>query len=393
MILRRLGSGLLDQILSSLSNIVFILALARVSSVEAFGALSFAYAVCTFGMGLQRAATGPLISLSRNVRCHPTLLCVLWGAIISFAGYLLITVILGTPPRLATVLLLANSIAAFPQDSLRYQSIAGQRTYAAILSDGFWCIASILLVLLAGPLRLGPTETVVLYNLSTVVALLMLLFVLKPGWGSPVSWLLLHFSELKSLVPDALLATAVPLAITASVAAHFSLADVGGMRGGGTLLGPVSLLMSAIPLVLLGEMSRANGRERLRISLAQTTVMGVFVIACGSIVWLLPDRTGVALLGGAWESAHGLIPFIALDMFFFALASGPILFLRTGRHWQSILKARLTYAGIVLAILLAGRSFASIEAFLASLAFASFANFGFVALAAWNLRSGAESSR
>ena len=66
---RRLGLGVVDQALSSLSNVLFLVAVARVAGLEEFGAVSFGYALFAFGLSVQRSSIGLLVSLSarRNV--------------------------------------------------------------------------------------------------------------------------------------------------------------------------------------------------------------------------------------------------------------------------------------------------------------------------------------
>ncbi|WP_110181069.1 hypothetical protein [Nocardioides solisilvae] len=342
---RRLGLGVIDQGLSSISNVLFLVAVAREAGVDEFGAVSFAYALFAFGLAVQRASMGTLISLSAGRRVPPpVLVSLLWGVLMGALGVVLGQVV-GDGGSAAYYVVVGACLVVYPQDLLRYSVIAERRVGLAVVSDGVWVAVT---VGLFGASVLGvdldaTTMTLVWVVLGGGAALLAILVPLLRGVSVRLHWLSEHAHELRTLGPDAFLGAVAPLVLAAVMAHFMTFGDVAAVRGAGTLLGPAAMLFSALPVVLLPEMARVLGDDRSRLAVAQAVAMALLVLGWGGVLALLPDGVGGQVLGETWSASRAILLWVVLEMVMWAFASGPIAFLGTYRRWRTLLLARVVY--------------------------------------------------
>lgn len=380
----RLGFGVLDQALSSISNVLFLVAVARAAGPEEFGAVSFAYALFAFGLAVQRGSLGTLISLSagRNVP-PPLLVSVLWAVLIGGVGLVLGTTVVGGASPSFYIIVCA-CLLAYPQDLLRYSAIAERRIGLAVASDGTWAAVTSVLILLS---LVGGSLTVTAMSVVWVLlgagpALAVIAVPQRRNLARGGQWFLDHASELRTLGPDALLASLAPLILASVMAQYMSLSDVAAVRGANTLLGPAAMLFSALPVVLLPEMARVLGSDRSRLATAQAVVMSVLVMGWGAVLALLPDRVGEQLLGETWSSSRHVLLWVVLELVVWALASGPSALLGTYRRWRTLLLVRVTYLVAVAAALGLTVASGSVTRVVVGMLGASVLNCLFVTLAA-----------
>ncbi len=236
---RRLGLGVVDQGLSSLSNVLFLVAAARTSTVEEFGAVSFAYALFAFGMAVQRSSLGLLVSLSSGSRQVPPRLSVLWAMLIAGLGVVLGRTI-GDGGTAAYYVLVGACLLVYPQDLLRYGALAERRADRAAASDGAWFVITLALLLLdPRRARRGRHLDVLTWVLAGGGIALLVMLVPQRGDVRTDSggWFRQHARELRVLGPDALLASLAPLVLAAVMTSFMTFGDVAAVRGAGTLLG------------------------------------------------------------------------------------------------------------------------------------------------------------
>ena len=342
---RRVGLGVLDQGLSSISNVLFLVAVAREAGLQEFGAVSFAYALFAFGLAVQRASIGTLVSLSsgRNVP-PPLLVSLLWAVAVVVLG-LVLGASLGEGASPAFYVIVGASLLVYPQDLLRYSAIAERRVGLAVVSDGLWVTVTLVLIVLsvAGTPLSVTAMTLVWVVLGAGSALVAIVVGLRGNVARGGQWFRDHASELRTLGPDALLASVAPLVLASVMAQYMSLSDVAAVRGAGTLLGPAAMLFSALPVVLLPEMARVLGNDRSRLATAQALVMSLLVIAWGVCLALLPTSVGEQVLGQTWAGSREILLWAVLELVMWALASGPIALLGTYRRWQTLLLVRIAY--------------------------------------------------
>ncbi|MEO5663052.1 MAG: hypothetical protein ABIR39_07195 [Nocardioides sp.] len=343
--IRRLGLGVIDQGLSSLSNMLFLVAVAREAGIDEFGAVSFAYALFAFGLAVQRSSIGTLIALSAGKLLVPPLLgSVLWGATMVAVGVGLGAVV-GDGGSAAYYVVLSGCVLIYPQDLLRYSAIAERRVGLATVSDGAWMavtLALLLASLVGATLSVTAIAAVWVFVGAGTGLVLIAVPVLRVVTGRS-HWLRDHASELRTLGPDALLACTAPLMLAAAMAHYMSLGDVAAVRGAGTLLGPVTMIFSALPAVLLPEMARVFGNDRSRLATVQAVVMSALVLAWGGALLLLPDAAGEQVLGESWANSRTILIWAVLEIVIWALATGPIALLGSYRQWRTLIRVRIVY--------------------------------------------------
>lgn len=347
---RRLGLGVVDQGLSSLSNVFFLVAAARTSTVEEFGAVSFAYALFAFGMAVQRSSLGLLVSLSSGTRQPPPLaLSVLWAMLVASLGVALGRTI-GDGGTAAYYVLVGACLLVYPQDLLRYGAIAERRADRAAVSDGAWFVVTLALLLST---LAGLDVDVTWMSLTWVLAGggIALVVMLVPQRGDVRSdsrgWFHQHAGELRVLGPDALLASLAPLVLAAVMTSYMTFGDVAAVRGAGTLLGPAAVLFAALPAVMVPELVRVLGPDRSRLAAAQAVVMSVLVLAWAGCLILVPASIGEQILGETWTVSRSILPWVVTEQVVWALATGPISLLSAYRRWRMLLTVRVVYLGAV----------------------------------------------
>lgn len=346
---QRVGLGLIDQGLSSISNALFLVAVARVARVDEFGAVSLAYAVFVFGLAVQRASIGTLTSLSTTARHPPPVIVSLLGALVMVVAGLVLKAVVGLDDHPAYYVILLSSLVIYPQDLLRYVSIAQRRVALAVVSDAIWFVVTLALF---GLSLTGAAPSVTMMAGAWVVVgagagLAALAIPLRSDLALRTGWFGEHASELRTLGPDALLSAVAPLVLASVVAHYLSLQDVAAVRGAGTLLGPLATLFSAIQVVLLPEMVRILGGRRLQLASAQATLMSLLVLAWGGCLFLVPDALGEQVLGDTWSASRSVLIWATLELVLWGLASGPVALLTSYRRWKTLLCLRVAYLATV----------------------------------------------
>ena len=347
--LRRVGLGVVDQGLSSLSNVLFLVTVARVAGLEEFGAVSFGYALFAFGLSAQRSSIGMLVSLSARKNVPPPVALALMWALLVVAVGLLLGAMIGDGGSAAYYVVVGGCLIVYPQDLLRYSALAQREVGHALRSDAIWTAATVglLLASLAGAPMDATFMTLVWVGAGGVALIAIASAQRVRVVSSPRRWFADHAGELRVLGPDALLASLAPLLMASAMAQFMTLGDVAAVRGAGTLLGPAAVLFGALPAVILPEMARVLGDDRARLARAQAGVMGLLVIAWGGFLSLVPDDVGVHVLGETWARSSEVLPWAVLELVVWALATGPIALLSACRRWRTLLFVRVAYMAMV----------------------------------------------
>jgi len=352
--LKRMGWAMVDQGLSSASNVVFLIAIARLCSIEEFGELSLAYAILVFGLGVLRGTLGTLVSVegssSGRIGELP-LIALVWALLmvgIGAASSLLVD------PRHSFFALLISVVVIYPQDILRYFYIANLRPVRAVFSDGIWLTASLSLLLTSVLVpTLSPLVAIGIWAGGALLALLSFIPSARGVRPAHPKWVGLLRTEARVLLLHALLVQSAPLMVATAMAAFMDVRDLAALRGGSTLIGPVSLLMSAVPLVVVPELVRASGKRRSRLAQIQSLAMMLLVTLWGVGISLLPPEIGVEIIGETWQGTISVWYLIVLEYGMWALASGGQAWLQSNRKWSVLLHVRLIYfTGFVLLLAL-----------------------------------------
>jgi polysaccharide pyruvyl transferase WcaK-like protein/O-antigen/teichoic acid export membrane protein len=319
---RRLGWGVADQAVSSLTNFAMTLYVARVLGAVPFGAFSLAYVTYSFALNASRGlATDPLMVRFSGPRTTA------WQQAVasSSATALAVGVASGAVVLATTVALTGTTRAAFLalglvlpglllQDSWRYAFFAVGQGGLAFLNDCTWALTMVLgLVYLrtsghasvsafigvwgagaAVAAAVGPLQARVLPCLSGI-----------PRWLSHTRDLGLRYLAENTCNSGASQLRSYGVGILVGLAA------VGYVQAVTTLMGPFLVVFMGLSLVTIPEANRVLRRSPQRLPmfcLAVGTGLAVAALAWGAFLLVtLPRGVGGLLLGGLWRPTYELV--------------------------------------------------------------------------------------
>ncbi|MDP9234961.1 MAG: hypothetical protein M3P01_10500 [Actinomycetota bacterium] len=354
----RLGWGLADQGISSLTNFALGIVVARSLSPREFGAFSIAFGVYTTGLGLTRALTSePLMvrfsAVSRDdwrvgARAA-TGTAVLIGAA---AGLACLVAGLALSAALASVLLALGVCmpGLLLQDTWRYAFFSGGRGPSAFFNDVVWAVGlSVFMALLFATGRTSVGWLVLAWGGSGSVAGLagMLQAGLIPALDRTASW----FREQRDLIPRfagefGVTTLAIQVSIFA-IGAVAGLATVGAIRAGQLLLGPLNIIFLGVSLAALPEAVRLlqSSKERLRRACVVLSAgLAAAALGVGIVASILPRRMGTELLGQNWSLAKSVVVPLSIWMAAAGVILGAGIGLRAMAAARRSLRARLMVA-------------------------------------------------
>ncbi|MEV2246390.1 hypothetical protein [Streptomyces sp. NPDC049970] len=318
-----------DQGVAALTNILVLVAAARLSTVADFARFSAVYLVFTVLLGASGAYTGQPLVLRRGGdeatrgACRSAVVFTVCAS--AALGVPLAAVCLALPGDTARALAMLGLVlpVVLGQDALRYAFSTLQRPHLALAGD-LLRLACVLGALSTQQYGAGPARLIAVWGLSALPALLLSAALLRRATaGTPL--LLRPMTRRGHLGQRFVVEFGVGNATSQlSVLGLGSVANpllVGALRGATTLFGPLNVLFTSATSFgppLLGRI----GDERRRVR--ATAVLGG-VLACTAALWatalaLLPDRVGRELLGDTWPTAAALLP--ATGSQYAAMAAG-----------------------------------------------------------------------
>ncbi len=313
-----------DQLLSSASNALMLFALGQVSSVDEFATIGILVAVALTFLGFNRGGLGTPVLLVSNL---PR------SAILAESGYALSWAFLVAVVGAAPALLVAGGVMgdwtvgvafalAIPfvlaQDVLRMACIALNRPVVAVLSDGFWtaCMAGLFVANLIGVGAL-PLSVVGCWGVGAVVACAIPLAVtgVLPRSADLMGWWLTYWRarvRFGGLWSVNQLGVVLVLSIAATLVGS---AAAAGLRGAYALFGPITILISAVPLVFVPHARRAAGSvdDEWHLLVKSSLAMSVLTLVATTVLMVTPSSMGAALIGSSWKPAAELVPYVGLE--------------------------------------------------------------------------------
>lgn len=319
--------NVLDQVVSSATNLLLSILVARALSADGFGSFAVAFTVYAFFVGASRAVVaqplvvryaslgpGPFHTASRAATGAAALLGVAAGAGTAAAGLL----VAGTTGAcLVTIGVLLPGLLL--QDMWRAVFVAAGRPAAALVNDVLWAVVQFALVgvLLWRGLDSAPA---MLAGWGVAAAAAALLggaqFRGSPRLRAALPWLVEQRSLLGYYAAGFLAIMGANQVTFLLIASLGTPADVGALRGAQVVLGPLNLLGYSVSGFALAEMSRrqVSGRTALRAAMAVSGLMVLADAAYGLVLVLVPDEVGVALLGSTWSTAREVLPAALLGL-------------------------------------------------------------------------------
>ena len=366
---RRLGWGVADQGVSSLSNFALGVVAAKSLDPAGFGAFTLAYLTYAFVLSAARGpSTDPL--MVRFSYAEPTV----WRRAVAASSATAMAggVLAGALCVLAGLLLPGDLGGAFLalgvglpglmlQDSYRFAFFSAGRGEKALINDAFWGVTMLAtLVALVKTDRADVVSCVLAFGATATLAagLGCLQCRVSPRPQAVVAWLRDH-RDLggRYLLENVSIGASRHLRMVA-VGAIAGLAAVGEIRGAEILMGPILILVSGVSQVAVPEVAAVAARSAKRVS-RFCAWLGAVQASC-ALVWavviavLLPRGVGDLLIGDLWEAAAALLlpvaALVVIGCFEVAAAAG----VRALAASRRSLAAQLMSAGIYLVLGTAG---------------------------------------
>ncbi|MFD4689379.1 hypothetical protein [Streptomyces sp. NPDC058463] len=306
-----------DQGVAALTNILVLVAAARLSTVADFARFSAVYLVFTVLLGVSGAYSGQPLVLRRGDGEETRGACrsaVAFTVVASAAlGAPLAAVCLLVPGDTARALTMLGLVlpVVLGQDALRYAFSALQQPQLALSADVVR-LACVLGALSAQEYGASPARLIAVWGLSALPALLLSAVLLHRGTAGAATRLrpMLGRGHLgKRFVVEFGVGNATSQLSVLGLGAVGNPLLVGALRGATTLFGPLNVLFTSATSFgppLLGRVG--DERRRVRATAGLAAVLAATAALWATALALLPDGAGRELLGDTWPTAAALLP-------------------------------------------------------------------------------------
>jgi O-antigen/teichoic acid export membrane protein len=358
----RFGWGVGDQALSSLTNFALGLVAARTLSATSFGSFALVFAVYLAALGVVRATSSEPLVIRFAASSHAE-----WkrGAASATGTALAIGVAVGLACIVVAIALgrsLGDGLfalgATMPgllvQDTWRFAFFARRKGAVAFNNDLVWALA--LATGIAGLLAADAVSVrslvLVWGGAATVAGLVGVLQAsVIPLPRSTRLWLKEQWDLIPRFVGEYAATTMVAALISLGLGTIAGLTQVGALRAGQLLLGPLNVLFMGVSIVAVPEAVRSlllSSRRLVVYCRRLSIALAASAVSLGTLMWALPDDIGVALLHENWRGAHSVVFPLAIGMAAFAIVLGAGVGLRALAAARLSLRARLMVAPMLL---------------------------------------------
>lgn len=360
---RSLGLAIGDQAISSLTNVVAVLVVARQLDAESFGSFSLAYLVLTLFLGVGRAFFGLPLSLSARAgevasrRLFEQALAALLVAALPIS-----VVVFGVGSTLSgawhgsqSTAIIAVAVATplvLLQDIGRYYALAIGRAGTALLADAVWFGGVVALFI-------APLPSLALFSLwiGAILASIVVFtasFHPKPKWKAAVQALRPERGLRANVSGTVILSNITSLSVNGLASSRYGLEIVGGLRGASTLFGPVNTLITFLDFAVLPRLvqrSEASARRLLLSTFAATVASTLLWVV---VLLNIPDAWGMWLLGETWQTARAIFHITAVEYVLLVCAAIFSLHLKTRNAGRFLLVSKvISSAAIIVGVIIA----------------------------------------
>ncbi|MGH9227173.1 MAG: hypothetical protein ACRD07_00320 [Acidimicrobiales bacterium] len=321
----RAGGALVDQVLSSGTQLLLIVLVARQADPTTLGAVSVALIAHGFLLGLVRAGIGEIVLLRcradrsavRREACRGLFVALLAGgmAALGLAGA-------GVAIRgeVGPFLLLMALAAPFvyAQDLLRSAAYGAGRVDDAVLVDGVWMVVQVgvsAVLLVSGDAT--PTRLVLTWVLGAAAGAttLGLRRRLRPRPVAVRHWWAEERARSSGFLADYLVSNGMWQGAFLLLGVLMSLEELGALRVAIVSVSPLANLLAGVRSLALANL--AGLRDRPARALRRAAQVGACLAAAAALygvgLVLLPDRWGAELFGETWGGAAALVGIVAVS--------------------------------------------------------------------------------
>jgi hypothetical protein len=340
-------AALLDQGVSSLSNILALVLVARTLSEDEFGNFALSFTMLTVVLGLSRSYFGTRLSLTTDRDAVRGATSRLLGSLVILAPLAIVVVffasLLGAGIeswRLLLIVAVATPVVCL-QDLVRFGSIAEDRPGVALLSDSVW------LAIIATPLvmRLTPSVVQVLalwFSAALIsLAVALLSYRVFPRVPAGMSELRQRHRVGESVTYSILLGSMSFFLVLLIASRLIDPAAAGSLRGASAALGPISVLWSyaAIGLTPI-VVKRARSQDR-EFSAVTGVAMAGLTAAWGIVLLSMPTDVGTSLFGVSWPGIRSVLPWTVVEYLVGCGAIGAMVALKARGCARQIVAAKV----------------------------------------------------
>ncbi len=339
-LLRRAGWNLLDQIISSATNVALSFLVAGTVGKRGYGAFAVGFIIFTLLIGVGRALVGQPLNIRYSTaddagmrtavaRSMGTIIVVTVpiAVVCALAGLLIGGVLRSTLLAFALVL-----PALIVQDGCRLAFFARSRPELATLNDAVWAVLQFAAVVaLIRSDHATPWSLTLAWGGSAVVAAILGLAQLRvvPRLRATRGWIREHADLVGYLVADFLLGAGALQGGILLIGAFAGLNNLGSLSAAQRLTGPLGVLTAAALAFGLPEVSRRaatlTSARRTQVAVAVTGVMLTAGLVYTGLLLLIPDSLGTTLLGDTWTGAHDVLLPVTLWTALAGACLGPVI--------------------------------------------------------------------
>ena len=365
----RLGWGVADQGMGSLTNFLLNVYVARSLGVAEFGAFSLAYVTYGFALNVSRGLSfEPLLIRFSNTDmqvwrraaagCAGTALAVglATGALALAAGALL-----GGTTGKAFLALGLMLPALLLQDSWRYAFFSVQKGYHAFVNDTVWAAVQFpLLVFLKVTGHADVFWFVIAWGAGAAVGSVLASVQARvvPSMASARSWLIAHRDLGPRYVLENAGGNAGSTVQSYGVSSLLGVTAVGDISAANVLMGPFRIVSLGASMMTIPEAVKLLRHSPARLPRFCVTVSaGLATLALAWALVLvagLPLGLGQLMMGSIWRSAYPLVIPTALATLFGCAGIGAGIGLHAMGAARRSVRSTLTGAVVTMALALAG---------------------------------------
>lgn len=366
---RRLTWGVADQAMSSLTNFLLTIFIARTLHAVEFGAFTLAYVTYGFAINASRGLSiepllvrfsGTVLPTWRRATASCTgtalLVGVVTGALAIGAGFLV-----GGTTGLAFFALGVTLPGLLLQDSWRYSFFAVGQGYHAFINDAIWAVLLLpSLVILKSTGHANVFWFVVAWGSTAAVgaAVAPLQARVVPSLRRAPEWLSRHRDLGPRYLAENVGSNASTTVQSYALSYILGLAAVGFIQAANTLMGPFKIVFFGISLITLPEAAKLLRRSPGRLPLFCAAVgagLCVLAMAWGAILLLaLPRGLGHLMLASLWRPTYPLVLPATLATMAGCVTTGAVLGLHALGAARRSMRAVIATSVIIVALGLGG---------------------------------------
>ena len=394
----RLSWGVADQAMSTLTNFLLSIYVARSLGAAQFGAFTLAYVTYGFAINASRGLSvepllirfsGTDLPTWRRAAAGSTGTALLVGLAAGICALVAGRLIDGTT-GLAFLALGLTLPGLLLQDSWRYAFFALGRGHHAFINDTIWVV--LLLPLLALLKMNGHANVfwfVLAWGMSANVgaAIASLQAGILPDLAGAAKWLRRHRDLGPRYLAENTGGNAADTLRSFGVSSILGLAAVGYIQAAGVLMGPFKIIFFGVSLITLPEAARIlrrSPRHLPHFCALVSTGLTLLALAWGAVLLVaLPRGLGHLMLGSIWRPTYPLVLPTALIIMSGCAATGALLGLHALGAARRSLRATILTSVLLVACALVG---AVTGGTLGTMRFAAAASWLGTLLSWWQLR-------